>query len=298
MPSYITYTGIRGSQRGGTYQFEEPEVESSDLTNAQKVVVDDIVHIDGDHATDIVRIELHNDLKVPIVVNNSAYSPKKRFHVRPNGSVHTAGNVYAEKVHVKYANGNEVDLLQHIDSEQADLVEDLDALTDTVNSATHLDNASDKIVKRDAANMTTINNLIVKADEVNRSTASYPPPGLVFDKGICETSLSCLDNAQVIFQPYDSGGAEISGRSYVFGRSEDSDDEKDGIHMQNITDLSDTMRLRLNVGKTLPSVLLVGTKNSGVSMFEIRNHAGDTMFSISPDGDVAYKGHEDGDPLR
>ena len=66
--------------------------------------------------------------------------------------------------------------------------------------------------------------------------------------------------------------------------------------MQDITDVNDTMRLRLNVGKTLPSVLLVGAKNSGVSMFEIRNHAGDTTFSISPDGDVAYKGHEDGNP--
>ena len=40
------------------------------------------------------------------------------------------------------------------------------------------------------------------------------------------------------------------------------------------------MRLRLNVGKTLPSVLLVGKKDSGVPMFEIRNHAGDTMFAI------------------
>ena len=65
---------------------------SSDLTNAEKIVVDDTVHIDKDHATDIIRIEMHNDMKAPIVFNNSAHSPKKRFHVRPNGSVHTAGN--------------------------------------------------------------------------------------------------------------------------------------------------------------------------------------------------------------
>ena len=56
------------------------------------------------------------------------------------------------------------------------------------------------------------------------------------------------------------------------------------------------MRLRLNVGKTLPSVLLVGKKDSGVPMFEIRNHAGDTMFAIDEEGAVVYKGHEDGAP--
>ena len=297
MPSYITYTGIRGGQSGGTHQFDEPEVlESSDLTNAQKIVVDDTVHIDKDHATDIIRIEMHNDMKAPIVFNNSAHSPKKRFHVRPNGSVHTAGNVYADKIHAKNASGTEVDLLQHVDQEILEMQSDLDETAQIVDEASNMDDASGTLVKRDAFNTTVINNLVVRADEVSRSTAMYPPPGLLFDKGICETSLSCLDDAQVIFQPYTSGGGEITGRSYVFGRSEDADDEKDGIHMQDITDVNDTMRLRLNVGKTLPSVLLVGAKNSGVSMFEIRNHAGDTTFSISPDGDVAYKGHEDGNP--
>ncbi len=269
---------------------------SSDLENADKVVVDNVVHIDQDHESDIIRIELSNDLKAPIVVNNSAYSPRKRFHVRPTGAIHTESNVYAHKVHAKYASGQQVDLLEHIDNETTDLQDDLDDLTGTLDSATHLDAGTDKIVKRSAALMTTINNLVVKADETNRSTALYPPPGLLFDKGFCETSLSCLNNAQVIFQPYDNGGNEIAGRSYTFGRSEDQDDEKDGLHFQDITDVNDTMRLRLNVGKTLPSVLLVGKKDSGVPMFEIRNHAGDTMFAIDEEGAVVYKGHEDGDP--
>ena len=185
-----------------------------------------------------------------------------------------------------------MDLLEHIDSEVAEVQDDLDDVTETLDSATHLDAGTDKIVKRSAANTTIINNLVVKADEVNRSTAMYPPPGLLFDKGFCETSLSCLNDAQVIFQPYDNAGVEIAG----LGRSEDQDDEKDGLHFQDITDVNDTMRLRLNVGKTLPSVLLVGKKDSGVPMFEIRNHAGDTMFAIDEEGAVVYKGHEDGDP--
>ena len=226
---------------------------SSDLETADKVVVDNVVHIDHDHESDIIRIELGNDLKAPIVVNNTAYSPKKVFHVRPTGAIHTESNVYAHKVHAKYASGQQVDLLEHIDNETTDLQDDLDDLTGTLDSATHLDAGTDKIVKRSAALMTTINNLVVKADETNRSTALYPPPGLLFDKGFCETSLSCLNDAQVIFQPYDNGGAEIAGRSYTFGRSEDQDDEKDGLHFQDITDVSDTMRVRMNVGKTLPS---------------------------------------------
>ena len=79
-----------------------------------------------------------------------------------------------------------------------------------MDEATHLDDASGKVVKRDSANMTTINNLIVKADESSRATSLYPPPGLLFDKAICETSLTCVDNAQVIFQPYNNAGATSS----------------------------------------------------------------------------------------
>ena len=295
MPSTITFGGS-----GKTITVPQLELQqftsSSDLENAQKVVVDNTVHIDKDHESDIIRIELGNDLKAPIVVNNTAYDPKKVFHVRPTGAIHTESNVYAHKVHAKYTNGTQVDLLEHIDNETADLQNDMDEVNDKINAATHLDAGTDKMVKRSAALTTTINNLVVKADEVNRSVALYPPPGLLFDKGFCETSLTCLNDAQVVFQPYDGSGAEITGRSYTFGRAEDSDDEKDGLHFQDITDVSDTMRVRLNVGKTLPSVLLVGKKDSGVNMFEIRDHAGDTMFAIDEEGGVVYKGHEDGDP--
>ena len=199
---------------------------------------------------------------------------------RQVGAVHTESNVYAHKVHAKYANGTQVDLLEHIDSEVAGVQDEVDDLTETLDSATHLDAGTDKLVKRSAANTTTINNLVVKADEVNRSAALYPPPGLLFDNGVCETSLSCLNDAQVVFQPYDNGGNEIAGRSDTVGRAEDNDDEKDGLHFQDITDVNDTMRVRLNVGKTLPSVLLVGKKDSGVNMFEIRDHAGDTLSLI------------------
>ena len=48
-----------------------------DLEQAEKLVVDDVVHIDHDHATDIIRIELGNDTKVPIVINNTAHSPRR-----------------------------------------------------------------------------------------------------------------------------------------------------------------------------------------------------------------------------
>ena len=295
MPSTITFGGS-----GKTITVPQLELQqftsSADLENAQKVVVDNTVHIDKDPESDIIRIELGNDLKAPIVVNNTAYNPKKVFHVRPTGAVHTESNVYAHKVHAKYANGTQVDLLEHIDNETADLQNDMDEVHEKSNAATHLDAGTDMIVKRSAALTTTINNLVVKADEVNRSAALYPPPGLLFDKGFCETSLSCLNDAQVVFQPYDNGGNEIAGRSYTFGRAEDNDDEKDGLHFQDITDVNDTMRVRLNVGKTLPSVLLVGKKDSGVNMFEIRDHAGDTMFAIDEEGGVVYKGHEDADP--
>ena len=144
MPSTITFGGS-----GKTVSVPQLELQqfgvSSDLLNVQKIVVDDVVHIDQDHESDIIRIELSNDTKVPIVVNNTAYNPKKRFHVRPTGAIHTASNVYAHKVHAKYANGTEVDLLEHIDNETNDLQEDLDDLTETLDSATHLDAGTDKI---------------------------------------------------------------------------------------------------------------------------------------------------------
>ena len=178
MPSTITFGGS-----GKTITVPQLELQqftsSSDLENAQKVVVDNTVHIDKDHESDIIRIELGNDLKAPIVVNNTAYNPKKVFHVRPTGAVHTESNVYAHKVHAKYANGTQVDLLEHIDSEVAGVQDEVDDLTETLDSATHLDAGTDKLVKRSAANTTIINNLVVKADEVNRSAALYPPPGLL-----------------------------------------------------------------------------------------------------------------------
>ena len=298
MPGSITYAKF-GKQSGGTYPLADTDMYTAktpggDLEQAEKVVVDDVVHIDHDHATDIIRVELTNDSKNPIVVNNTAHSPKKVFHVRPTGAIHTTSSVYAKVVHAELPNGTQIDIARHFDIEVTDLQADLDELVDKVDEATHLDDGSDKVVKRDSASMTFINNLVVKADEVNRSTSLYPPPGLLFDKAICETSLTCVEDAQVIFQPYTSGGAEITGRSYQFGRAEDSDDEKDGLHFQDITDAQDHMRVRLNVGKTQPSLLLVGKKNSGVPMFEIRNHAGDTMFAVDEEGGVVYKGHADG----
>ena len=223
-------------------------------------------------STKTIRIELTNDTKVPLVVNNTAHSPKKVFHIRPTGSIHTESSVYAKVLHAELHDGTQINVVDHFDSEVTDLQTDVENLLDKVDEATPLDDGSDKVVKRDSANMTVINNLIVKADESNRSTSLYPPPGLLFDKAICETNLTCVGNAQVIFQPYNSAGAEITGRSYQFGRAEDADDEKDGLHFQDITNAQDHMRVRLNVGKTQPSLLLVGKKNLGVPMFEIRRH--------------------------
>ena len=74
---------------------------TTNLEQAEKLVVDDVVHIDKDHATDIIRIELTNDTKVPIVINNTKYSPKKVFHIRPTGSIHTVSSVYAKVVHAE-----------------------------------------------------------------------------------------------------------------------------------------------------------------------------------------------------
>ena len=291
--STITFSGST-PQSFPQALLEEEVTTSGDLEQAEKLVVDDVVHIDHDHATDIIRIELTNDTKVPLVVNNTAHSPKKVFHIRPTGSIHTTSSVYAKVLHAELHDGTQINVVDHFDSEVTDLQTDVEDLLDNVDEATHLDNGSGKVVKRDSANMTVINNLIVKADESNRSTALYPPPGLLFDKAICETSLTCVDNAQVIFQPYNSSGAEITGRSYQFGRAEDADDEKDGLHFQDITNAQDHMRVRLNVGKTQPSLLLVGKKNLGVPMFEIRNHNGDTMFAVDEEGGVVYKGHGTG----
>ena len=93
MPGSITYARF-GKQSGGTYPLADTDMYTTktpggDLEQAEKLVVDDVVHIDHDHATDIIRIELGNDTKVPIVFNNTKYSPKKVFHIRPTGSIHT-----------------------------------------------------------------------------------------------------------------------------------------------------------------------------------------------------------------
>ena len=118
-----------------------------DLEQAEKVVVDDVVHIDHDHATDIIRVELTNDSKNPIVVNNTAHSPKKVFHVRPTGAIHTTSSVYAKVVHAELPNGTQIDIARHFDNETTDLQADIDNLIGKVDEATHLDDGSVKVVK-------------------------------------------------------------------------------------------------------------------------------------------------------
>ena len=92
---------------------------TTNLEQAEKLVVDNVVH-DHDHATDIIRIELTNNLKTPLVVNNTAHSPKKVFHVRPTGAIHTTSNVYAKVLHANLPNGTQV-VVDHFDSEVTDL---------------------------------------------------------------------------------------------------------------------------------------------------------------------------------
>ena len=86
------------------------QMPGGDLEQAEKLVVDDVVHIDHDHATDIIRVELTNNLKVPMVINNTTYTPKKVFHIRPTGSIHTVSSIYAKVVHAELPNGTQVDI--------------------------------------------------------------------------------------------------------------------------------------------------------------------------------------------
>ena len=57
---------------------------------AQKIVVDNTVHIDGDH-DDVIRVTLTNNDSDPMVVSNSAQNPTERFRIAPNGALHLAG---------------------------------------------------------------------------------------------------------------------------------------------------------------------------------------------------------------
>ena len=249
--------------------------EVVDLTKAKKLVVDNVVHIDGDHE-DVIRVALVNSLKDAIVVSNSSLTPSERLKITASGAIHTAGNIY-----LRNSQGAEFDLFSTLDSRLDELDDDLGDLETSVEqmgNATAVDDGSDKTVKRSAANCTIINNLVCRADEVRRSTALYPPPGLLFDKGYCETSLTFLDDSQCVFQPFDSQGNKIVGRDYTFGRDEGGVDAKDGLHFQDITDSTAHRRVRINVSQTLPSVLLVGAKDAHVPVFEIRDHAGATIF--------------------
>ena len=115
--STITYSG--GEPISFPQSLLETETEVTNLEQAEKLVVDDVVHIDNDHATDIIRIELTNNTKVPLVVNNTTYSPKKVFHIRPTGSIHTVSSVYAKVLHAELPNGTQVNVVDHLDHRSA-----------------------------------------------------------------------------------------------------------------------------------------------------------------------------------
>ena len=267
------------------------ETDEVDLSSAKKVVVDNVVHLDGDH-DDVVRVLLPNSLRDAIVVSNTSLAPSERLKITAAGAIHAAGEIY-----LRNPQGVEFNLYSTLENSISDLDDDLGELETIVGEmgiAVAPDDGSNKAVKRSAESTTVINNLVCRADEVRRSVALYPPPGFLFDKGICETSLSLLDNAQLIFQPYDQNLQKEVGRDYTFGRDEGNSDDKDGLHFQDITDNSAHRRVRITVSETQPAVLLVGAKNEGVPVFEIRDHSGSTMFAISDQGEVTFKGHADG----
>ena len=74
------------------------------------------------------------------------------FHIRPTGSIHTVSSVYAKVLHAELPNGTQVNVVDHFDNETTDLQQDVDDLIGKVDEATHLDDASGKVVKRDSAN--------------------------------------------------------------------------------------------------------------------------------------------------
>ena len=82
-----------------------------DLEDAEKIVVDNTVHIDGDH-NDILRVTLTNNDRDALVVSNTAQNPTERFRIAPNGALHLEGNVHcAGKVFATDAQGTSYDLL-------------------------------------------------------------------------------------------------------------------------------------------------------------------------------------------
>ena len=258
-----------------------------DLESAQKIVVDNTVHIDGDH-DDVIRVTLTNNDSDPMVVSNSAQNPTERFRIAPNGALHLAGNVHcAGKVFATDAVGTSYDLLGTMEEKVADLnlaignldttlgqeiddvADDVTVVQQILTAATHTDDGSDQLVQRSSANCTTINNLVCKADEVNRSTALYPPPGFTFDNGFCENTLDLLDNARLTFIPYEGGNA-ITTRVYKFGRDGSLNDDEDGLHFYDNTDPASTKHVRISVGESVPSMVLQGEKSSNVPTLDIR----------------------------
>ena len=80
MPGSISYARF-GTQSGGTYPLADTDMyipkTTTNLEQAEKLVVDNVVHIDHDHATDIIRIELGNDTKVPIASTTPRTAPRR-----------------------------------------------------------------------------------------------------------------------------------------------------------------------------------------------------------------------------
>ncbi len=292
--------------------FYLPSEQPTHTVDAEKIVVDNTVHIDGDH-NDILRVTLTNNDRDAMVVSNSAQNPAERFRISPNGALHLEGNVHcAGKVFATDDLGTSYDLLGTMEQKVSDLNlsisnldtslgQEIDDVADDVTvvqqilaAATHTDDGSDQLVQRSAANCTTINNLVCKADEVNRNVALYPPPGLLFDKGFCEASLDLLDNAQLNFIPYDSQGNAITGRQYRFGRDSNLNDDEDGVHLFDNTDPADTKHVRISLGESVPSLVLQGSKNANVPILDIRDATNATTFAVAPDGSIQHKGHLSG----
>ena len=134
-------------------------------------------------------------------------------------------------------------------------------------AATHIDDGvANKLIKRNQATGTEVDNFHVVANPANY-TEDFPPPGLYFTQGVCDESLDLLEDGQLSFVPYDAQGDLITGRHFVFGRAQpvlgetfaQTDHSRDGL---TISDENVSHSVEICCNNAIPTLQIVGSKQT------------------------------------
>ena len=253
----------------------------------EKVVVDEVVHLDHDDPDAPIRIVRSGGTKSAMLYEDKQQSPKIRFLVNYLGHITARGGLRMP------VGGSDEDVGSYVSAlkdQQILYFPSVDSNSATIDAATHIDAGLPNLVKRNKTQGCVINNLQVGVDN---SKVGFPPAGLYYHTANTDgVGLNLLDNARLLFQPYDANGVEESDRYYTFGRDPAAQDAQDGIFMQDATDPANSRFVRLNVSGSDAMLTMQGA-SSQTPVIKVQQADGTNVFQVYSGGYISYHGHKD-----